>query len=77
MLIGAVGGAFRLLLIKADYLRTELVLWAYRWPYIGWLMPVAVGLVSAALARWLVVCFAPTAEGSGVQRVWQPAPVPV
>ena len=69
MLIGAIGGAFRLLLIKADYLRTELVLWAYRWSYTGWLVPVAVGLVSAALARWLVVCFAPTAEGSGVQRV--------
>ena len=69
LLIGAVGGAFRLLFIKADNLRDELVHWAYKWPYPGWLVPVAVGLVGAALARWLVVRFAPTAEGSGVQRV--------
>ena len=69
LLIGAVGGAFRLLLIKADVLRDELVLWAHMWPYTGWLVPVAVGLVGATLARLLVVSFAPTAEGSGVQRV--------
>jgi CIC family chloride channel protein len=69
LLIGAVGGAFRLLLIAADTLRTELVLWAHVRPYTGWLVPVAVGLVGAALARWLVVRFAPTAEASGVQRV--------
>ena len=69
LLIGAVGGGFRLLLIKADNLRAELVHWAYKWPDAGWLVPVAVGLVGAALARWLVVRFAPTAEGSGVQRV--------
>ena len=35
-----------------------------------WLLaPVALGLVGAALARFLVVQFAPIAEGSGVQRV--------
>src|SRR6516162_9240094 len=69
LLIGAVGGAFRLLLIKADTLRNELVLWAHMWPYTGWLVPVAVGLIGATLARLLVVRFAPIAEGSGVQRV--------
>jgi CIC family chloride channel protein len=69
LLIGGVGGAFRLLLIKADDLRIQLVLWAHRWPYAGWLVPMAVGLMGAALARWLVVRFAPTAGGSGVQRV--------
>jgi len=69
LLIGVVGGAFRLLLSKADDLRNELVLWAHRWPYAGWLVPMAVGLLGAALARWLVVRFAPTAGGSGVQRV--------
>jgi CIC family chloride channel protein len=69
LLIGGVGGAFRLLLIKADELRNQLVLWAHRWPYAGWLVPMAVCLVGAALARWLVVRFAPTAGGSGVQRV--------
>ena len=69
LLIGGVGGAFRQLLIKADNLRDQMVLWAHRWPYAGWLVPIAVGLMGAALARWLVVRFAPTAGGSGVQRV--------
>src|SRR6516164_981378 len=69
LLIGGVGTAFRLLLIKADDLRNQIVLWAHKWPYAGWLVPVAVGLVAAALARWLVVRFEPTAGGSGVQRV--------
>jgi CIC family chloride channel protein len=69
LLIGGVGGAFRLLLIKADDFRDEIVLWAHRWPAAGWLVPLAFGLVGAAVARWLVIRFAPTAEGSGVQRV--------
>ena len=69
LLIGGVGTAFRVLLIKADALRDELVLWAHKWPYAGWLVPMAVGLVAAALARWLVVRFEPSAGGSGVQRV--------
>ena len=41
LLIGGVGAAFRLLLIKADDLRTELVFWAHTWPYAGWLVPMA------------------------------------
>jgi len=65
LLIGGVGTAFRLLLIKADGLRNELVLSAHAWHYAGWLVPVSVGMVGAALARWLVVGFAPTAGGSG------------
>jgi chloride channel protein, CIC family len=69
ILIGLVGGAFRYLLISADNLRGALVVWAHAWPHIGWLAPVALGLAGAALARILVVRFAPSAEGSGVQRV--------
>ena len=69
LLVGGVGGAFRLLLIKADDLRDQIVLWAHSWPYGGRLVPVAVCLVGATLARLLVVRFAPHAEGSGVQRV--------
>ena len=67
--IGLVGGAFRYLLIAADNQRTALIAWAHAWPYIGWLAPVALGVVGAGLARFLVVRFAPMAEGSGVQRV--------
>src|SRR5262245_50302902 len=69
LLIGGVGTAFRVLLIKADALRDELVLWAHKWPSSGWLVPVSIGVMGVALARWLVVRFAPTAGGSGVQRV--------
>jgi len=69
ILIGLVGGAFRYFLIAADSGRDALVAWAHMWPHIGWLAPVALGLAGAGLARFLVVRFAPTAEGSGVQRV--------
>jgi chloride channel protein, CIC family len=67
--IGLVGGAFRYFLIAADNQRGALIVWAHAWPYLGWLAPVALGTIGAALARFLVVRFAPTAEGSGVQRV--------
>ncbi len=69
ILIGIVGGAFRYLLITADNLRDVLVVWAHAWPRVGCVAPVALGLVGAALARFMVVRFAPSAEGSGVQRV--------
>ena len=69
VMIGVVGGAFRYFLITADTLRSTLVIWAHRWPYLGWVFPLALGLAGAGLARLLVVRFAPTAEGSGVQRV--------
>ena len=67
--IGLVGGAFRYLLIAADNQRNALISWAHAWPYVGWLAPVALGLVGAAAARIMVVRFAPVAEGSGIQRV--------
>src|SRR5271166_1714584 len=67
--IGLVGGAFRYCLIAADNGRGALIAWAHAWPYIGWLVPVVLGLAGAGLARFLVVRFAPTAAGSGVQRV--------
>jgi len=69
ILIGLVGAAFRYLLITSDRLRTELILWAHARPHIGWLAPLVLGAAGAWLARFLVVRFAPTAEGSGVQRV--------
>jgi CIC family chloride channel protein len=46
--IGLVGGAFRYLLIAADSRRNALISWAHAWPYVGWLAPVALGLVGAA-----------------------------
>ncbi len=69
ILIGVVGGGFRYLLILSDLLRSNLVARAHGHPYTGWLLPLALGAAGACLARFLVVKFAPTAEGSGVQRV--------
>jgi CIC family chloride channel protein len=69
LMIGAVGGAFRFLLNKADDLRYALIVWAHAWPYLGWLAPVALGTLGAVVARLMVARFAPEAEGSGVQRV--------
>ena len=69
LLIGMVGGAFQLLLTAANSLRGVLIVRAHAWPNAGWLAPVGLGLVGAALARLLVVHFSPQAEGSGVQRV--------
>jgi len=69
VLIGVVGGAFRYCLITSDEWRTRLVVWAHRNPAYGWLLPVALAAIGAWLARLLVIKFAPTAEGSGVQRV--------
>ena len=58
LLIGAVGGAFRFLLSKADDLRYALVVWAHAWPYLGWLAPVSLGTLGAVLARLMVARFA-------------------
>ncbi len=69
ILIGVVGGGFRYLLITSDNLRGSLIAWAHRWPHVGWLLPIALGAGGAWLARLLVLKFALTAEGSGVQRV--------
>ncbi len=69
LLIGVVGGLFRYFLILSDAWRTQAVRWAHHHVYAGWLIPIAIGASGAFLARLLVVKFAPTAEGSGVQRV--------
>ena len=62
LLIGALGGVFRLLLVLADRLRDALVERAHAWPYIGRLAPLDLGLIGAALARMLVVYFCPGAR---------------
>ncbi len=69
ILIGLIGGAFRYFLIVLEQWRNELIGWAHFWPHIGWLAPVALGLGGAAVARGIVIRFAPLAEGSGIQHV--------
>jgi len=69
VLIGVLGGVFQVLLVGAERWRDLLVAWAHGSPYFGWLAPMALAFVGALVARYLVVRFAPEAEGSGVQRV--------
>ena len=69
MLTGVVGAGFRFCLERAEAIRIEILQWAHQWPQAGWLVPVFGAAACAALARYLVVRFAPIAAGSGVQRV--------
>jgi chloride channel protein, CIC family len=69
MLIGVAGGLFRFFLNLSDHLRTRMIARAHLDPHLGWVLPVLLGAAGAFLARLLVVKLAPTAEGSGVQRV--------
>jgi len=68
-LVGLVGGGFRFLLSLADGMRLGLALELHQWGGLGLLGLVAATAFCAALARWLVVRFAPIAAGSGVQHV--------
>ncbi len=80
LVTGFVGGAFRWSLEQADRLRLDLVHHAQELPA-GWLLPVALAALGAALARALVRPV-PLAAGSGVQdveAVWReeaPPPTP-
>src|SRR5271166_724172 len=67
--IGVVGGAFRWCLERAELLRDAIVSWSHGRPLVGWIVPVGVALLAVALARYLVLRFAPAAAGSGIHRV--------
>jgi chloride channel protein, CIC family len=68
VLIGLIGGAFRFGLAWADTHRTQWIESLHEWTWLGWLAPVLLAAIAAALARWMVR-FAPLAAGSGVQHV--------
>src|SRR5664279_5986619 len=67
--IGVVGGAFRMCLAYAERQRDGMIAWSHHRPYVGWIVPVIVALMAVAVARFLVLRFAPGAAGSGVHRV--------
>jgi chloride channel protein, CIC family len=68
-LIGVVGGLFERLLVLANWLRDGVVALAHGWHYIGWIVPLVLVALGAALARIMVLRISPEAAGSGVQRV--------
>jgi chloride channel protein, CIC family len=69
MTIGVVGGAFRWCLERAEQFRDKTILWSHSDPYVGWIVPVVLAMVAVAIARYLVLRFAPGAAGSGIHRV--------
>ena len=68
-LAGLVGSAFHFALDGVEQFWAPLLVWAHRFPTLGWLIPTLVAAAAAFLARWLVGRFAPEASGSGVQHV--------
>lgn len=68
ILAGFTGGAFRWLLAESDALRTDLARWAADHGPWGWLAPVAVSTVAAAIATWIGSRW-PMSAGSGIQQV--------
>jgi len=68
-MIGVVGGAFRWCLAQAERQRDAMVVWSHGRPFLGWIVPVVVALIAVAVARYLVLRFAPEAAGSGIHRV--------
>ena len=64
---GAIGTAFRLALKEAETWRTHI---APRFPGpIGFILAIAVGAATGAVAVWLVARFAPEASGSGIPHL--------
>ncbi len=68
VLIGLIGGTFRVSLSWLGARHLEFVEWAHSWPALGWVFPVLLGAIGVAVAR-LMVRPHPLASGSGVQHV--------
>jgi len=66
---GLAAGLFRLVLAGADRLRTDFIVWAHQFPYLGWLFPVLISAMGAVLSVAIVRRFAPEASGSGIPHL--------
>lgn len=68
VLAGAVGGAFRWLLVQANHFRLDVASWSHGLGSVGWLIPVALSAAAACLAG-IIASRIPLAAGSGIQHV--------
>ena len=66
---GSVAILFRTLLSWADQGRNGLLGWAHHYPAWGWLLPLCISALSAALSVFLVRNYAPEASGSGIPHL--------
>ncbi|MFO1125790.1 MAG: H(+)/Cl(-) exchange transporter ClcA [Methylocystis sp.] len=73
LMAGAVAGLvcalFRIVLLRADDLRTAAVNWAHAHSVVGFLVLVSACASAAVAAAWLVRRFSPHASGSGIPHV--------
>jgi CIC family chloride channel protein len=73
LLVGGISGLvvaiFRLALDQADRVRDTLLAWAHGEALVGCGLVIAGCAVATAVAAWLVRCFSPQAEGSGIPHV--------
>lgn len=70
VLTGLLGSAFLVVLKRGDALREMLTTALRAWPPVfGWLALSVIVAGAASLAAWMVVQFAPTAQGSGIPYV--------
>ncbi len=68
VLVGIVGGCFRLLLYSADAVRMDILAWAGGLSILGFLLVVAVASACVVAARSIVL-WVPRVSGSGIQDV--------
>src|SRR5262245_24809407 len=66
---GLVAALFRRALDQADRFRDGLITWAHGEALAGFVFVIATCAAAPAVAAWLVRCFAPQAEGSGIPHV--------
>ena len=69
LLAGIAAVLFRLLVTAEDGARNALIAWSHQAAIVGWIAPVVVGAVGAALAVFLVRRYAPETGGSGIPHV--------
>lgn len=67
--VGLVSASFRLLLMKADSVRDEFLLWAHDRAIFGFALAVILCAAAAGAAAFLVRRFSPYASGSGIPHV--------
>lgn len=73
LIAGAASGllcaVFRVILVRADGWRNELIGWAHERAFLGFLIVAGITVGATAVAAWLVRRYSPYASGSGIPHV--------
>jgi chloride channel protein, CIC family len=66
---GFIASLFRIALAGGAAFRNELIAWSHQYSLLGWLFPVAFGILGATLSVFFVRRFAPETSGSGIPHL--------